>query len=829
MPIPRGLARWAAVLVLLGVLMVPAVAWAQPPGVVAENTVDGRARLVVSGTGPIAVAVDGRPQPITTTPLVSDRSAMTLVVDASAEGGPGLQAGLGGLVDFALAAPPTTRTVLVTDTSPPAVAAALQSGPAGVLTGLRDITARGERQTVAALDLAVAQLPREPDSPRLVVLYTSGAGTAEAADDLAARLRADGVVLAVVTTADDGYWGAVAAGTGGVAVAARQVGVFDAFGQVASALRTRSLVTLPAPEKAPSPAVVRVGGQSVDTALPPARTGVDPVIVGAGVVLGVVVLALAVVAVAHWMRPVRHAHEWAAAPMVERGRRRRRRRPVWNIPDQAAAPTVARRRVRAAIEYALATVGPVAVRPADGRAGVGVTTAMVEFAHHYREAYDVAWWIAARDPQLVGDQMARLAEALGVAASTDPADAAAAAALAALRQGGRWLLIFDDAGSRHDLARFLPEGTGHVLVGATDPAWVARSVVVSPFTRAESVELLRARCDGLSAADADRVAAALADVPLDVAVAGATLATSGLSADALLAAVADGAPEATGAGPDVRRSNEPEATAAPEAGAGSDPPAPTAAAANVPGPDVQRTTEPSSTAPAEHPSAVWDVAFDRLAADDPPALALLTVVAWLGPEPVPTDLLTAHADHLPARLATADPAQLVATLGRSGLARVDGESLLLHQVPATHLVRRTSDERPDDAGWATWAVRLLRAAAPPHPDDPTSWPTWRRLLPHVVAATDPGRPLDDVAVEVGWLLHQAAGFLRARGQQESARALLEDAHDLYRRRLGPDHPETCAAAHALADNLRALGRPDQAQRVLEDRRDRREGGLAASE
>ena len=89
-------------------------------------------------------------------------------------------------------------------------------------------------------------------------------------------------------------------------------------------------------------------------------------------------------------------------------------------------------------------------------------------------------------------------------------------------------------------------------------------------------------------------------------------------------------------------------------------------------------------------------------------------------------------------------------------------------------------------------------------------------MPHVLAATDPSRPLDDVAVEVGWLLHQAAGFLRARGEQESARALLEDAHDLYRRRLGPDHPETRTAAHALADNLRALGHPDQAQRLLED-------------
>jgi hypothetical protein len=196
-------------------------------------------------------------------------------------------------------------------------------------------------------------------------------------------------------------------------------------------------------------------------------------------------------------------------------------------------------------------------------------------------------------------------------------------------------------------------------------------------------------------------------------------------------------------------------------------------------------------------------------------MALLTVVAWLGPEPVPTALLTGHADRLPPTLAAPDAVELTATLARRGLATADHESVQLHRTPAAHLVRRTTAEHPDGAGWPVWAVRLLRAAVPADPDDPASWPTWRRLLPHVLAATDPGRPLDDVAAEVGWLLHHAARFLRARGEQESARALLEDAHELYERRLGPDHPETRTAAHALADNLRALGRPDQARRVLD--------------
>ena len=61
--------------------------------------------------------------------------------------------------------------------------------------------------------------------------------------------------------------------------------------------------------------------------------------------------------------------------------------------------------------------------------------------------------------------------------------------------------------------------------------------------------------------------------------------------------------------------------------------------------------------------------------------------------------------------------------------------------------------------------------------EPDCWPSWRQLLPHVLAATDPARQLDPVAGDVGWLLAQAGGYLEARGRSKSARALLEDAYE----------------------------------------------------
>ena len=69
---------------------------------------------------------------------------------------------------------------------------------------------------------------------------------------------------------------------------------------------------------------------------------------------------------------------------------------------------------------------------------------------------------------------------------------------------------------------------------------------------------------------------------------------------------------------------------------------------------------------------------------------------------------------------------------------------------------------------------------------------------------------------MGWLLQSSGAYLRSRGEPRTARALFEDAHNLYRQRLGPDHPDTLAAARTLADDLEALSDHEHARRVRED-------------
>ena len=127
--------------VLLALVGAPA-AVAQPALVaVPGGTTDEQVRLVVrvpDGARPegFSASVDGVAQPVTSEPMVSDRMAMGLVVDASADGSPVLPAGLGGAANFVLAAPPSARGALVLDTAPPTVAVPWPSAPAAILGGL---------------------------------------------------------------------------------------------------------------------------------------------------------------------------------------------------------------------------------------------------------------------------------------------------------------------------------------------------------------------------------------------------------------------------------------------------------------------------------------------------------------------------------------------------------------------------------------------------------------------------------------------------------------------------------------------------------------------
>jgi cellulose biosynthesis protein BcsQ len=476
--------------------------------------------------------------------------------------------------------------------------------------------------------------------------------------------------------------------------------------------------------------------------------------------------------------------------------------PIWNVPPRNPAFT-GRDALLAALRESLMAGRPVTVRARPGLAGLGTTQLAVEYAYRFASGYDLVWWIGADQPDRIREQFAALAAQLG---RTRPGMSEDSAALAFLREQGRWLLVFDDAESPAAVLPWLPGGSGHVLITSRARGWaeVAATVEVDVLERAESVALLRGRLPGLSLAEAGRLAEALGDLPLALAQAAGYIAATGMSSDEYLALLSSWAFAVLDEG-----------------------------------------------RPASYPlslAMVTVLALGRLRDEDPVAGRVVLVCAFLAPEPIPT-LWFVRAT---AFLGAGDALEWTTTLSRigaHGLAALEDDALRMHRLTQAILRDDSGPEARADA------VELLADNDPGDPLTPPTWPAWARLLPHLQAldpaATDHmglrglacraasyllacGRTRD--CLELASRLQQRWGerlgyddphvlrVARAFGaalrdldiSYELVRELDKDIMERSRRVLGEDHPGTLAVARSVAADLRLAGDLDRARELDED-------------
>ncbi len=457
---------------------------------------------------------------------------------------------------------------------------------------------------------------------------------------------------------------------------------------------------------------------------------------------------------------------------------------VWNIPARNPGFT-GRDEILVAVRERLLTGDAAVVQAFQGMGGVGKTQLAAEYAHRFAGAYDLAWWVNCEQAGLIGDQFAALGTALGCLQPGAATEVVRAAVLGELRERGRWLLVFDNAEKPADIAGWLPGG-GHTLISSRERKWaeIAAPIEVDVLARPESVAILQGRTTGLGAADADRLAGQLGDLPLAVAQAAGFMAETGMAAAEYLGLLRTQAGRLLAEG-----------------------------------------------APGSYPrslAAATQLIADRLDRDDPAAAQLASVCAFLAPEPIPEDLFTSAPGELPGDLAAraADPLawrQTLAHLTRQSLARVDQRGLVMHRL--TQAILRDRLTPAQAAGARDRSEAILAASHPRDPDNPVTWPRWAVLMPHLLAA--------DLAAagnhDLRWMACNACYYLVARGDTRTGLDLARHLRQHWRDRLGSDNHHVLTTADYVALALRAMGHYAEARDLDQDTLDRRHRALGEND
>jgi hypothetical protein len=505
---------------------------------------------------------------------------------------------------------------------------------------------------------------------------------------------------------------------------------------------------------------------------------------------------------------------------------------VWLVPPRNPSFT-GRQEVLDDLRARLHSEHRAVVQALRGWGGVGKTQIAVEFAHRNSAEYRLIFWIDAERTDLIGEQYAELAIELGLAEVGADTPGAVRAVRSHLQHTADWLVILDNAESPHDLVPWLPQGPGHVIITSRHQRWgeLARPVDVDVLEREESIALLRTSYPDLDETDAHRLAEQLGDLPLALAQAGGYLTETGCRPAEYLDSLAAKASA-------VLNSSQP-------------------------------TTYPRSLV------ATVALATKRLSSVDPAALGMMLLCAFLAPEPVPITLLAlarapdCAADDPFAQLAVlseSDPIalrQCIGTITNFGMGKPSADGIVLHRLTQAILRAQLTAEEARRA--RVIIDRLVVSADPGDPAHPSSWTTWARLLPHLLAidpagstnpelralacnatwylltraATEPGlalasklheRWLSDDGPDDYYTMWAANSVARAwydSGEVSKALALHEETYLRRRRLLGADDQQTLITANNLARDLRATGEAERARQVDEDTYERRSRLLGA--
>jgi tetratricopeptide (TPR) repeat protein len=220
-------------------------------------------------------------------------------------------------------------------------------------------------------------------------------------------------------------------------------------------------------------------------------------------------------------------------------------------------------------------------------------------------------------------------------------------------------------------------------------------------------------------------------------------------------------------------------------------------------------------------AVTWETTLAQL---DEPARALLRLLAWLAPDPIPRALFRGTAADQIFATAVAGPggnmttsevslAEALAALAKYSMVKwtdVTNASVQVHRLVQEITRGRLAEE--EQRFWCEQALRLVDAALPPEPPshDVRSWPVWEPFQPHVAFVVD--------HADQAGLAEPTARLMNELGVFLTTKCMFAEAEPLCRRALAIDevaygltHPTVAIALNNLAGLLWATNRLEEAE------------------
>lgn len=216
----------------------------------------------------------------------------------------------------------------------------------------------------------------------------------------------------------------------------------------------------------------------------------------------------------------------------------------------------------------------------------------------------------------------------------------------------------------------------------------------------------------------------------------------------------------------------------------------------------------------------WSLSFQRLEQDNPAAVQLLRLCAFLTPDRIPEELLIEGAAHWPAELqqAVSDPLafeQLFQDLLTFSLVKRQASDRILSLHRLVQVIQRDSLEPQEQRQWAERVVRAVNTIFPQEAQDVACWPRCLRYLEQAQACATLIQRQGIEIPEAAEILERTAIYLRSHASHHLAEPLFQQALALFSRRLGSHHPRTARCQNHLALLYLLQGNHKQAEPLFQ--------------